>query len=224
MVCLGWGVIRDTLGDQMKKIIILGVLYLVMASLRDISEIVFVEEVHVLSSAEEEEIYDLFTFFTLITATIDVFCYMWILDALNGTMQYLENLNQTMKLRKYLRLRLVLLVSILFGLFFTIMGIVDALMETAVLTENQDWVIQGAFMFNFFFILASIAMLWRPNPHAKQFAQVMELSSVGNDLDLEATNIGTVGLDEDEEDIRKSYSGGLQEDVNGMTIHNGVST
>ena len=220
MVCLGWGVIRDTLGDQMKKILFLGIVYLVVAFLRDVAGIVFVEEIHVLSDETEEEIYDVFTLFTLITATIDVVCYMWILDALNGTMQYLENMNQTMKLKKYLRLRLILLLSILFGLFWTILGIVNTMMDTAVLAENQDWVIPAAWSVNFFFILTSIALLWRPNPRAKEFAHVMELPSVGEDLGFE-TNVGTIGLEDN--DIRHSYSGGLQEEEeNGMKVNNAV--
>lgn len=210
MVCLGWGVIRDTLGDQMKKIVILGLFYLIMAFLRDIAGIVFVEEIHVLSDSKEEAIYDLFTFFTLITATIDVVCYMWILDALNGTMQYLENMNQTMKLKRYLRLRLILLLSILFGLFWTVLGIVNTTMDTAILSENQDWVIPGAWSVNYFFILISIALLWRPNPGAKDFAYVMELPAVGGDLGFE-TSIES-NFDDD----------GME--GNGMTIRNGVSS
>lgn len=215
MVCLGWGVIRDTLGDQMKKILLLGIVYLVTAFLRDVAGIVFVEEIHILTDETEEAIYDIFTLFTLVTATIDVVCYMWILDALNGTMQYLENMNQTMKLKQYLRLRLILLLSILFGLFWTVLGIVNSVMETAVLSENQDWVIPAAWSVNIFFILASIALLWRPNPRAKEFAYVMELPSVGDDLGFES-NV------DDNNDIRHSYSGGLQEEENGMNIDNAV--
>lgn len=222
MVSLGWGVIRDTLGDQMKKIVLLGAFYLVMAFSRDVAEIVFVEEFHVISDAQEDEIYDVFTLFTLITAGIDVMCYMWILDALNGTMQYLENMNQSMKLRRYLRLRLVLLLSILFGLFWTLMVFFDSIMDTAILAENQDWVISAAWSVNYFFILTSIAYLWRPNPNAKQFAYVMELPSVGGDLDFD-TDVGTIGLD-DEGDIRQTYSGSLQDDENGMNINNAVAS
>ncbi len=200
MVSLGWGVIRDSLGEQMKKIVFLGLFYSSMAFLRDTAEIIFVEEVHVLSAKREEEIYDIFTIFTLITAAIDVVVYMWILDALNGTMQYLENMNQTRKLDRYLKLRLILLMSILFGLFWTVLGLVDAFMETAVLKENQDWIIPGAWATNFFFILLAIAYLWRPDPNAKQLAYAMEISSNDDELGLEATTTGTLSPDEFEED------------------------
>lgn len=221
MVSLGWGVIRDTLGDQMKRIVFLGSFYLLVAFLRDIAGIMFVEEIHVLSEEKEEAIYDIFTLFTLLAATVDVVVYMWILDALNGTMQYLENMNQTMKLKRYLRLRLFLLLSILFALFWTILGVVDNISNPKILAENQDWVIPAAWAVNYFFLLSSISLLWRPNPTAKEFAYVMELPSIGDDLDFD-TNIGPVGIDDD--DNQHSYSGGLQNNENGMRVENGVST
>ena len=70
MVSLGWGVIRDDLGDQMKKIIGLGIVYSVFAFSRDVAEIIFVEELQTLSVAAEEKIYDVFTILTFITAAI----------------------------------------------------------------------------------------------------------------------------------------------------------
>jgi len=224
MVCLGWGVIRDTLGDQMKKIVILGIFYFVMAFARDTAEVVFIKDIQVLSYEKEEEIYDIFTFFALVTSTIDVVVYMWVLDSLNGTMQYLENMNQSMKLKRYLKLRLILMLSILFGFVWSVLGIVNATMDTAILNENQDWVLPAAWAMNYFAILAAIAFLWQPNPQAKEFAYVMELPSVGDDLGFE-TNIGTIGIDDDDDDydgIQGSYSGGLQGD--GMTIKNAVSS
>lgn len=77
----------------MKKIIGLCIIYSVFAFSRDVAEIIFVEELQTLSVAAEEKIYDVFTILTFITAAIDVTFYMWILDALNNTMQYLENMN-----------------------------------------------------------------------------------------------------------------------------------
>lgn len=208
MVSLGWGVIRDTLGDSMKKIIMLGVLYGSLAFLRDSAEIWFVEEVQVFSEDEEKkmlyEIYDLFEILTFITAAIDVTFYMWILDSLNSTMQYLENMNQSMKLKRYLRLRLILLFSILFGVAWAIFGIVDVSMDDSILIEGKEWIIRAMWVVNYTFVLVSIALLWKPDPRAKEFAYVMELPSIGDDMVLD-TNIGTVD-DYDEDGVNVSYS------------------
>jgi len=187
MVSLGWGVIKDSLGAQMKKIVSLGLFYVAMAFLRDIAGVVFVEELHVLSANEEEEIYDFFTFFSLITSVIDVVCYMWILNGLSGTMQYLDNMNQSRKLQRYLKLRCILIVSILFALFWSVIGVLDEIVDSVspfFAEKNQEWVIPAAMSMNYLFILVSIATLWRPEPHAKEFASVMELPSIGDEDDI----------------------------------------
>mmetsp|Transcript_10800 Transcript_10800/g.20198 ORF Transcript_10800/g.20198 Transcript_10800/m.20198 type:complete len:625 (-) Transcript_10800:977-2851(-) len=204
MVSLGWGVIRDTLGDEMKKIILLGVLYSVFAFVSDIAAIVFEKELQILSNETEREIYDIFAVLTLATAVIDVIFYMWILDSLNSTMQYLENMNQTMKLRRYLRLRLILLFSILFAICWSVFGIVDTTMDDSILGEAKEWIVQTMWDVNYIFVLVSIALLWKPDPRAKEFAYVMELPSIGGDMMLE-TSIGSPD-DEDEDGVNVQYS------------------
>jgi hypothetical protein len=204
MVSLGWGVIRDSLGDEMKKIIILGILYSAFAFARDVAEIVFVEELQILSYEQERKIYDVFTILTFATAVIDVIFYMWILDSLNSTMQYLENMNQTMKLRRYLRLRLILLFSILFGICWSVFGIVDTTMDDSILGEGKEWIVQSMWDINYTFVLVSIALLWKPHARAKEFAYVMELPSIGGDMVLE-TSIGSPD-DEDDDGVNIQYS------------------
>ena len=227
MVSLGWGVIRDTLGDQMKKIVLLGITYSIFAFVRDVAEIVFVEELQVLSLQQEEEIYNVFTILTFITAAIDVTFYMWILDALNSTMQYLENMNQSMKLKRYLRLRLILLMSILFGIGWSVFGIVDATMDDAILSEGKQWVIRAMWDVNYTFVLVAIALLWKPDPRAKEFAYVMELPSLGDDDDGDDLVLDSnVGCADDYEDdgVNVQYSDAVSGQDGRFTIDDGVAT
>jgi hypothetical protein len=221
MVSLGWGVIRDDLGDQMKKIIGLGIIYSVFAFSRDVAEIIFVEELQTLSVAAEEKIYDVFTILTFITAAIDVTFYMWILDALNNTMQYLENMNQSMKLKRYLRLRLILLFSILFGIGWSVFEIVDKTMEDQILSEGQDWLLRALWIVNYTFVLVSIALLWKPDPRAKEFAYVMELPSIGDDMVLETS----IDSPDDDDGVNVQYSDAVNSGQdNRFTIDDGVAT
>lgn len=201
MVSLGWGVIRDTLGQQMRNIILLGLAYAVLSFGKELARVIFVEEFQVLSLEKEEEIYDVFTILTFFVAAVDVAFYMWILDGLNSTMQYLENMNQSMKLRRFLRLRLILIFSILFGVAWSVFGIVNVTMETTLLSDGQEWIIGCGWELNYAFVLICIAFLWRPDPRAKEYAYVMELPSVGDDMVLD-THI----VDEDDE-VNASYSG-----------------
>lgn len=87
MVSLGWGVVRDQL-TQMRTIIALGTTYALVAAACDVLEILPVVENETLGSRKEQEVIDIITVLTFLVAAIDVTFYMWILDALSGTMQY----------------------------------------------------------------------------------------------------------------------------------------
>jgi hypothetical protein len=138
MVSLGWGVVRDDLGGAMKKINFLGGLYIVISTVRDIMTVLAFSEVQVVSQEEEDELFDIVTILTMVIAFIDVLFYLWIIDALNGTMEYLESLGQASKLLQFLRLRFLLLFSILFAVIWAVFGIVDSYDE-GIVDQEQEW-------------------------------------------------------------------------------------
>jgi len=210
MVSLGWGVVRDTLGDQLKKIVFLGILYVGVSAACECMKIFAIDQYKTLSLNQEEELFDVVTILTFVVAAIDVTFYMWILDALNGTMQYLENMSQSTKLRQYLRLRCILLLSILFAVVWAIFGIVNSYMD-GMLEEQQQWAIQAAWELNYLMVLIGVSSLWRPNKYANEYAYVMELPSMASDSDdVEfETNADTIS---DEDGYDNVADGGLKVD------------
>ena len=216
MLCLGWGVTTDDLGDKMGKLITLGVAYAGTATARDIMTVLAITENEVLSIETETEILDVVTILTFITAFIDVSFYLWIFGALNETMQYLEGMNQARKLKRFLRLRLILLLSVLFAVVWTVFGIVDSYNDQRMINEEVNgWVLSALWEFNYLFVLVSLSCLWVPEAGAKEYAYVMELS---NDLDLDIdTNID--GPDSDDEgdigmtDVAGGFSDHPDDDV-----------
>jgi len=142
---------------------------------------------------------------TFIVATIDVTFYMWILDALSGTMQYLENMSQHEKLLRYLRLRLVLILSVVFAFMWAVFGIVNTYMEGQILEAEQEWIIKAVWQLNYFLILVSVAILWKPNPKAKEYAFVMQLPAgdADDEIELVETNADVypdTPIDDEDED------------------------
>lgn len=222
MVSLGWGVIRDTLGDVMKKIIVLGLIYSALSFGKELAAIIFVEEFQILSNEVEKEIYDIFAIFTYLVAACDVTFIIWIFDGMNSTMEYLENMNQSMKLKRFLRLRLILILSVFFVVVAAVFTIVDATMDTTLLSEGQEWLTRGAFELNYILVLFSIALLWRPDPRAKEFAYVMELPSIADDENDLALNTNIGSPDEEEDGVNVSYSD--YQDDGKFTIGNATST
>lgn len=223
MLCLGWGVTCDTLGDKMAKVVTLGVAYAGVSAARDVMTVLAITENEVLSTETENSLLDAVTLLTFITAFIDVTFYLWIFDALNSTMQYLEDMNQSRKLKRYLRLRLILLLSVLFAVVWTVFGIVDSYNDQRIINEEVNgWVLSAVWEFNYLLVLVGLACLWAPEAGAKEYAYVMELSQLGNDLEFE-TSID--GPESDDEGGDATGSGAFSDyagDDNGVDVDKAV--
>ncbi|KAL7574895.1 hypothetical protein ACA910_010726 [Epithemia clementina (nom. ined.)] len=202
MVSLGWGVIRDSLGSTMNSIVVLAAAYIGVSAFRELMEDFYREDVTELTDEEGDEIIDLVTILTFVEAAIDVIFILWILDALNGTMQYLENMNQLRKLQRYLSLRSVLLFAILFATVWVVFQLVDSYDENGIVQEEHVWVVEAAFEVNYVLVLIGIAYLWRPNPSAREYAYVMELSASGDgdgETELELSGVVPSAMDDDDD-------------------------
>mmetsp|Transcript_22147 Transcript_22147/g.61613 ORF Transcript_22147/g.61613 Transcript_22147/m.61613 type:complete len:478 (-) Transcript_22147:1313-2746(-) len=138
MLSLGWGVVRDDLGPVMKKIKFVVLVYIIVSFVRDSMNIIGALEVHKISEEEETEIVDVVDILTVVIALLEVMFYFWIIDSLNATMDYLENMSQTLKLLRYLRLRFVLLISILFAIMWAVFAIVDS-KDQGIVTQESRW-------------------------------------------------------------------------------------
>jgi hypothetical protein len=201
MVSLGWGVVRDDLGSTMRAIVILGAAYIVVSAVRDLMIVFALEDVNRLSTDEEAGMFDVITIMTFIVSAIDVIFIMWILDALNNTMLYLENMNQTRKLDRYLKLRCLFLFAILFAAMWAVFSLVDTFNEDSIVMEEHAWLIDAASELNYLFVLIGVAWLWKPNPNAKEYAYVMELPAIGgadNENELELTGVVPSAADSDD--------------------------
>lgn len=219
MVSLGWGVVRDDLSDHMRKIYLLGGFYIATSLSCDVLRVLRVVENEVIGSKVNRELLDVTAVLTFLVAAIDVTFYMWILDSLSGTMQYLENMSQSTKLQRYLRLRLVLLLSILFAVVWAVFGIVNNYLSTSMLDQRHEWGVQAAWEVNYFLVLAAVSILWKPDPSAKEYAYVMELPSMPNE-DMEFDT--NADCDEDD-DIEENSGVELSETKSkGLKIEDGV--
>jgi hypothetical protein len=209
MVSLGWGVVHDSLGKTLYFIVLLGVFYVGTSGAVEIILVVEVKDLQKLSLTQEHElIHDVVITLAFVVLTIILTFYMWILHALSGTMTYLKARNQSAKQLRYLRLRCILLWSFLFGVVVTVYGIVTKFSEDAVLKDNNQWVVD-AVQVNYLFVLIGVAILWRPNPSAKEYAFVTELPALDTDdgddgeLAMMPSDIPSASDDNDDEDSHK---------------------
>ncbi len=209
MLCLGYGVTCDSLGDKMKKVVTLGIAYAGTLAARDISTVFAITENEVLSTHAETELLDVVAILAFVTSFFDVIFYLWIFNALSGTMQFLEDMNQSRKLKRYLRLRLILLLSVLFTIVWTVFGMVDSYNDERLVNEEMNgWVLNAVWELNYVFVLVGLSCLWPPEAGAKEYAYVMELSTIGNDLQFDTSMVDSPENDDDEP-VTEHYGGDL---------------
>ena len=134
-------------------------------------------EIKRLTPNEEKELFDIVSILSFVIVVINLIFYFWIIDALGGTMEYLESMKQTRKLLRYLRLRMFLMFSILFGVMWSVLGIVDTY-DQGIVSNEAKWVLDASIETNYVFLLVVVAWLWRPQENAKEYAYVMELPSM----------------------------------------------
>lgn len=209
MVSLGWGVIRDTLGSDLPRIVVLGIVYIACESVLEFTLEFAEEDIQSLSYEAEVDLFDLATIFDFVVAAVNVIFIMWTLDALGATMTYLDNMNQTRKLARYLRLRTILLFAVLFAVVWSVFALVDTYDEDGIVREEHEWIVEAATEVNYLAVLVGVAILWRPNPNAKEYAYVMELSATaGADggTELELTDVVPSAMDDDDDDEPTNYS------------------
>jgi hypothetical protein len=225
MIGCGWGVIRDDLGPIMKKINFLGGLYITVSVVADILAVIAMTEVQHLSYQEEKEIIDVVLILALVLFLIDVIFLFWIIDSMNSTMDYLESMKQTSKLMRYLRLRCMLMFAILFGVIWSVLYMVEQF-DQGILSSESKWVVNASMELNYLFVLVTVAVLWRPQQNAREYAYVMELPGFttameeGDDengvMELTAVVPSAMDLSDDDDDddnfVGKTSSEGFQDE------------
>jgi hypothetical protein len=118
---------------------------------------------------------------------------------------------------------MILLLSVLFAVVWTVFGIVDSYNDKRIVNEEVNgWVLTAVWELNYLFVLVGLSCLWAPEAGAKEYAYVMELSTIGNDLQFD-TNID--GPDSDDDEGGPSRSGGFSDgDDDNFAVNRGVKT
>jgi hypothetical protein len=214
MVSLGWGVVRDTLGNTMSMIVVLGTIYVIASAVCDFLIVFAVEDTNRLSKNDERELIDVAWLMNYVVAFVDVVFVMWMLDALNNTMIYLENMSQSRKLDRFLKLRFIILIAIVMAVFRGIFILINNADEQGIIAEEHAWAVQAAEEFIYLFVLIGVAYLWRPNPNAKEYAYVMELPAMGDDADNDLELSGVPSAADAATTKKAGYADDLEDDTN----------
>lgn len=197
IVCMGYGVVKPSLGGLMKWIRGLAGLHFVFGVVYAVASYTI--------TPENAGPFVMLVILPL-AATLTAF-YVWTLNSLKLTMKELEERKQHQKGLMYRRLWWALLISIfvIFGFFFlnslTFAG--HGSPDFIPTHWKTRWfVLDGWLNLVYLADIITVAYLWRPTANNRRFAMSDELAQ-DEDGGFEIASIGGSELDEDEEDERR---------------------
>lgn len=177
IVCLGYGVVKPSLGDLMWKCRALAAAHFIFAVVYTISSYIV--------SPDHAGPVVLFVVLPL-SLTMTTF-YVWILASLASTTKHLEERKQQVKAQMYRKLWHILLGSIIiiFGFFF-INAVVFASESTLDFITNHwksRWFMLDGWLNVVYFVdFCIIAFLWRPTENNRRFAMSTQLAQDENEV------------------------------------------
>lgn len=208
MVSMGYGIVKPSLGTMLYKILFLGAAYFVFSFTLDICDLVPAGDTGV---GESSWVFSSFKFVvTLLCAMVDVTFYMWIMQELTNTIEYLHQRRQAHKLRLFRRFRAVLILSVIFSFCWAI--------ATLSLSPSQSkpwrhwrvrWALDAVWEVCYLIVLIAICALWRPSANMQRYAYSVQLGTGDEEYDEDTA----MGIEMDKMDADDEEFGSPLEDV-----------
>jgi len=165
-VCLGYGVVRPTLGSTAYKVLTLGVVYFVFSAVLDVASNV---------SQISEVSPPLRLAFILPVAVLDAVFYWWLFSGLARTLSQLSSRRQSAKLQLYRRFSYILLASIALSGVWVTWQIAVIVSDTLDARWASLWMFDAFWHLLYLCILLATCYLWSPNKNNLQYAYMDEI-------------------------------------------------
>lgn len=209
LVCLGYGVVRPSLGEEMHRVLYLGGSYFVLS---------FVYSLLVNLSSSTRSVtdsdYDVVSLIVFLLALVDTTFYVWIFTSINNLLTSLASRKQGVKYLLYRNFRTVLLVLLFFTCGWVLYSSALFLNDSGGANRNwrMKWTIDALWELIYFTIFVAIAVLWAPSNNAQRYAYSIELSQLEDDEEFNAVD-NKVGTDSPaDEGLDDEYGGRLQDE------------
>lgn len=182
MVCMGYGVVRPSLGRDVHKIMGLALVYFISSALwvalssgSTTGDREFATRAGVNAAA----------ILVFVNSTIMVAFYMWILQSIFGVIQHLRARRQTAKLNLYVQFRAVLGASVLFAIAWATYGIVRSAEEETNRRWESYWTVNAIWEVLYLAVLLATCFLLRPSMNNQRFSYSAVPAAAGGKHDDE---------------------------------------
>lgn len=172
VVCLGYGVVRPTLGYVAYRVMALGLVYFLLSATLDVAS--NVSKLSQLSITAR-------LLLIIPMALLDAFFYWWLFSGLARTLQQLSSRRQSAKLLLYRRFSHVLLAAVVASSLWV--GWQMAVIVSGALDDRwaQLWVFDAFWHVLYFVVLLAICYLWSPSKNNLQYLYMDELGQEADD-------------------------------------------
>jgi len=186
MTSLGYSVVKPSLGPQLSKVAALGLTYFMVDMAYDLLlNLPGSKVVDTASSGSAASVFlaDGVTVLVLLLAAVDVVFYVWILQALVGTITYLERKKEETKLLLFRRFRVVLVTAFLFSVAWSLYTALASAQGYFESHWSSAWSVNAVWEVSYVLITVAIAVLWMPSKHAQRYAYSSQLKTFDPDED-----------------------------------------
>jgi len=202
VVCMGYGLVKPTLGSTAYKVLALGFAHFICGTLFAASQM--------LDTSQSRKIMALLFIFPL-ALTLTLF-YTWTFNSLTVTIKKLEMRRQSEKTRVYRRLWRLLMFSVFVLFIFLILNIIQVYDENY---KKKNWdslwfTTDGWIHLLYFFMFTLMIYMWRPQKNNARYGMqelaqdeediTMSAGTGTKQLKLRAQKRKSKGGDDDEED------------------------
>jgi len=179
IVCMGYGVVKQTLGSTMRKVQLLTLVHFIFGVLYAVGLMVV---------SEITEFVVLFFVFPL-SATMTIF-YVWTLAALTNSIKKLEQRHQEAKLKMFLNLRKILIICIVLIFIFFVSSSFNFMGSQDINWIVDHWAtrwfwIDGFLNLIYLFGFSCVIFLWRPTANNQRYGLDQLPSEDVDEIDLD---------------------------------------
>lgn len=166
MVCMGYGIVRPSLGRDLHRIMGLALVYFITSSLWAALNDYRQSD----KNFSNRSVVDYSTMLVFMNSIIMVVFYGWILQSIFGVIHHLHLRRQTAKLQLYERFRMVLAASVVFAILWAVYGVVRSTERETNRNWESYWTVNAIWEVLYLAILLAVCHLLRPSMNTQRFA------------------------------------------------------
>jgi hypothetical protein len=209
---MGYSVVRQSIGEDMNRVLYLGIAYTVLSSLYTLAASMPTGAQYV----GDSQLQSLFSLVIMLLAITDTIFYMWILSSLNNLIITLRSRKQTVKYELYNQFRIILIVCVSLAVAWALYGGYLVTDSTAFAESwKMKWTLGASSELIYYVIFVAIAVLWAPYKNNQRYVSYVELSPAFHEGEgqqqREGAGAGGDAMDPEME-LEAEYGGQLEDD------------